>query len=734
MNSDNKPNDLDDIDHLSASVEDASINAAQKQAAISAARKAFSAKKRVGAHASEKQSHVDENNFQGNEAVERPIGTFTSKKGHSMFGSLREFFAKPAVLGFGATACIAVLGGVLLFPKPLLLEKTSEQAAIDEGLAEGMAETSIVEMSEVVVTGRVASDTSASADAASAYESEVPVTTNGSNPKQLAASQPEALLESSKASIQPQQELVVSRTAAKASRTAASQAPTLRQPIQGNYPPESVRPRESQVMQQDRSRFDSQARAEFTSVAKAPVSTFSLDVDTASYSYTRSLLNRNQLPDPSHIRLEEMVNYFDYQYPLPQSQNEPFSLNYYVSPSPWSKRAHLVHIGVKGYEVPSEEVKGSNLVFLLDVSGSMSAENKLPLLKQSLALLVDGLQPSDTIGIVVYAGAAGAVLAPTKAAEKAKILDALKNLKAGGSTAGAQGLELAYQMAAQNFKKNAVNRVILATDGDFNVGVVGDDNLQKLIEKKRETGITLSVLGFGNNNYQDAMMQRLAQYGNGNAFYIDTLSEAKKVLVDEALSTLIAIAKDVKIQLEFNPERVASYRLLGYQSRMLSERDFSNDKIDAGEIGSGHTVTAIYEVELLENSLESQRRYKANKAEQVSISNSKVSDVSRELAFLRARYKLPQSDKSKLIETPVLDTKNGVGNDSDLIAREFRFAQAVAGFSLLLAGDPEVQGFSFDTVKQLANANKGSDAFGYRDEFIRLVDKAALIQRVNTMN
>ena len=324
-------------------------------------------------------------------------------------------------------------------------------------------------------------------------------------------------------------------------------------------------------------------------VADEPVSTFSIDVDTASYSLVRNQLNSGFLPAEQAVRVEEFINYFDYDYPTPSSNAEPFQPTINVFDSPWNEDRKLVHIGIKGYDIETNEQPDSNLVFLLDVSGSMNAANKLPLVKQSVNLLLDTLKPTDTVSIVVYAGAAGTVLEPTKVSEKNKIITALQDLSAGGSTAGGAGIQLAYQLAEQNFDEDAVNRIILATDGDFNVGRFENEELQTLVESKRDSGVFLSILGFGRNNYQDDMMQTLAQNGNGVAAYIESLSEAKKVLVDEATSTLFPIAKDVKIQVEFNPATVSEYRLIGYETRALNREDFNNDKVDAGDIGAGHT-------------------------------------------------------------------------------------------------------------------------------------------------
>lgn len=446
-----------------------------------------------------------------------------------------------------------------------------------------------------------------------------------------------------------------------------------------------------------------------------PVSTFSIDVDTASYSLVRNQIMNGYLPAPAAVRSEEIINYFNYDYPLPGSKKQPFEPSITVLDSPWNVGKKLVHIGIKGYDIEKANVPDSNLVFLLDVSGSMSSQNKLPLVKQSINLLLDTLKPTDTVSIVVYAGAAGTVLEPTKVKDKSKILAALQNLNAGGSTAGAQGIDLAYQLAEQNFAKDAVNRIILATDGDFNVGLQNNEALKTLVERKRDKGVFLSVLGFGRNNYQDDMMQTLAQNGNGVAAYIDSLSEAKKVLVDEATSTLFTIAKDVKIQVEFNAATVSEYRLVGYETRHLNREDFNNDKVDAGDIGAGHTVTAIYEITPVGSKGASvdELRYAENKQEKVLLSDS------NEYGFLKIRYKLPDGNKSKLIEQAI--TKK-----SGEATKDIRFSIAAAGFAQKLKGGKNTGNISYDDIAKLARDNKGDDPFGYRSEFIQLVSMAKI--------
>ena len=465
-----------------------------------------------------------------------------------------------------------------------------------------------------------------------------------------------------------------------------------------------------------RDRFKEFKDSSVKSVAQEPVSTFSIDVDTASYSFVRRMLNNGQLPQKDMVRQEELINYFDYHYPISDSRKTPFTTSVNLMDSPWKKGNKLIHIAIQGYQLPAKEIPQSNLVFLLDVSGSMDEPDKLPLVKQSMSLLLDTLRPDDTISIVVYAGAAGTVLEPTKAKDKTKILAALNNLQAGGSTAGAEGIELAYQLAEANFNPKGVNRIIMATDGDFNVGQTDDSALQDMVERKREKGIFLSVLGFGQGNYQDAMMQTLAQNGNGTAAYIDTLSEAQKVLVTEATSNLFPIAKDVKIQVEFNPNTVAEYRLIGYETRALNREDFNNDKIDAGEIGAGQRVTAIYEITPFgQKGLLEPSRYK--------IASTTNDLQAAEYAFVRLRYKLPKEDKSNLVETPVL-IKAKEANAG--MQSEVKFSVAVAGFAQLLRGGQFMEDFSYDDVIKLAQESKGEDEFGYRNEFIQLVRKAKI--------
>ncbi len=451
-------------------------------------------------------------------------------------------------------------------------------------------------------------------------------------------------------------------------------------------------------------------------VAEEPVSTFSIDVDTGAYANVRRMLNAGNLPPKNAVRVEELINYFSYDYPVPDSTEQPFSVMTEIAPTPWNTKTKLLHIGIKGYQVPREKLPPANLVFLLDVSGSMDSPDKIGLLKSSLKLLSKQMSAKDSVAIAVYAGAAGVVLEPTPANNIGKISAALDSLRAGGSTNGGAGINLAYNLAQQAFIKDGINRVILATDGDFNVGTVNFDALINLIEEKRKSGITLTTLGFGTGNYNDKLMEQVADAGNGNYAYIDSLNEARKVLVEEVGSTLHSIAQDVKIQIEFNPNLVAEYRLIGYENRMLKREDFSNDKVDAGEIGAGHSVTALYEIALKGEGGE--RLEALRYAEDKSTDDKK----GKELAFLRLRYKLKHGDKSRLIETPLL--KSAVLSDLGNTSNNFRYSAAVAAFGQLLRGGQYTESFGYQDVKKLANESRGEDRFGYRGGFVSLVDLA----------
>lgn len=465
-----------------------------------------------------------------------------------------------------------------------------------------------------------------------------------------------------------------------------------------------------------RDKFTATDQNAFKIVKDEPVSTFSLDVDTASYSFVRASLNQNTLPQPAAVRTEEMVNYFPYDYAPAPGASQPFSTNIAVFPSPWTPGRKLVRIGVKGYEIGRRTRPRANLVFLIDTSGSMYAPNKLPLVKQSLEMLLDQLDGNDSVAIVTYAGTAGTALEPTPASEKARIKAVIEGLGAGGSTAGAEGIRQAYRLAEQHFDAKGVNRVILTTDGDFNVGITNQDELKGYIERERGKGVFLSVLGFGMGNYNDAMMQTLAQNGNGAAAYIDTVNEARKTLVDEATSTLFPIAKDVKIQVEFNSRTVAEYRLIGYETRMLKREDFDNDKVDAGDVGSGQTVTALYEVVPVGGPRANGDLRYAPRAPVAA------AGVDGELGFVKIRYKLPKSDTSLLLSTPI-DRRVQFARFEDA-PQDARFAAAVAGFAELLRGGRYNGALSYDDVLRMASGAKGKDEFGYRAEFIQLVRAA----------
>jgi len=470
-----------------------------------------------------------------------------------------------------------------------------------------------------------------------------------------------------------------------------------------------------------RDQFESVAENPVQRVAEDPVSTFSIDVDTASYAFVRRELNRGVMPQKDAVRIEELINYFDYDYPLPAERARPFAPSVIVTPSPWKAGNKLIHIGIKGYDLDPEEMPRSNLVFLLDVSGSMNAPDKLPLMVSSMKLLLDGLQPEDTVAIVTYAGNAGTVLEPTAVTQRHKILAALDRLGAGGSTAGAEGIRQAYALAESRFDAEAINRVVLATDGDFNVGITDREELKGFIERKRESGVFLSVLGFGQGNLNDHLMQTLAQNGNGVAAHIDTLNEARKVLVEEAASALFPIAKDVKIQVEFNPRTVAEYRLIGYETRALKREDFANDRVDAGDIGAGHAVTAIYEITPVGsgNALIAPSRYGGESPARETDFAPK--DFAEEYAFLKIRYKLPDRETSTLITTPITLELESELDAAGPRAQEARFATAVAAFGQLLKGGTYTGSLRYEEVIALAQGAKGHDVFGYRSEFLNLV-------------
>jgi len=456
-----------------------------------------------------------------------------------------------------------------------------------------------------------------------------------------------------------------------------------------------------------------------------PVSTFSIDVDTASYSFVRRSLKEGFLPQADTVRVEEMINYFPYDWAGPADASTPFNSTVTVMPTPWNRHTKLMHVAIKGFDVQPAAQPKANLVFLIDVSGSMNAPDKLPLLQSAFRLLVTKLNPEDTVSIVTYAGEAGTVLTPTKVSERAKILSAIDKLQPGGTTAGEAGIKEAYRLAQESFVQGGVNRVMLATDGDFNIGQTDDDDLKRTIEEKRASGVFLSVFGFGRGNLNDSMMQTIAQNGNGTAAYIDTLAEAEKVLVEESSSTLFPIAKDVKIQVEFNPAAVSEYRLIGYETRALNREDFNNDRVDAGEIGSGHTVTAIYEITPKGSPAQTIDDLRYGEA---STQNGGVSNAD-EYAFVKIRYKLPTEDVSKLITTPV--TKANEVASFDAADTDRRFSVAVAAFGQKLRGTDQTAAFGYDKIMEIATAARGTDPFGYRAEFLSLVRLASALDSGN---
>lgn len=462
--------------------------------------------------------------------------------------------------------------------------------------------------------------------------------------------------------------------------------------------------------QENRERYDGKGVASIKAVADEPVSTFSVDVDTGSYANVRRFLTQGQLPPAEAVRTEELINYFRYDYPLPEDRSKPFSVTTTMATTPWNEDTRLLRIGIKGFDIPANERPPANLVFLVDVSGSMSSQDKLPLVKSALAMLADRLGPKDKVSIVVYAGAAGIVLEPTNKA--AYIKQALDCLSAGGSTAGGQGMELAYATAKANFIKGGVNRVIMATDGDFNVGISSNEGIEAIVKKHREAGITLTTLGFGQGNYNEAMMERVADVGNGNYSYIDSAIEAQKVLDEEMAATIFTIAKDVKIQLEFNPQAVKEYRLIGYENRLLAEEDFDNDKVDAGDIGSGHQVTALYEiVPATGKGWIPERRYAENRIVEPW-------GKANEMGWLKLRYKLPDGDTSMLIERPIAAS---MLSNARAPAGDMAFVTAVAAYGQKLRGDKYLGNYGWSDIRTLMGEQRGY----LREEFGKLTGLAA---------
>ncbi len=458
---------------------------------------------------------------------------------------------------------------------------------------------------------------------------------------------------------------------------------------------------------------------EFKDVTQDPLSTFSIDVDTASYANVRRYIRYGQLPPKDSVRIEEMINYFNYDYTAPRGDH-PFSVNTEISSCPWNKENRLIHIGLQGKSLDYNKLKPCNLVFLIDSSGSMSSRNKLPLLRQSLKLLLNELSKRDRIAIVAYAGSAGLVLPSTPASNKDKILQALNSLNAGGSTAGGAGIKLAYKVAKDNLIDGGNNRVILSTDGDFNVGVSSSGDLVRLIEEKRKDDIYLTICGFGMGNYKDGRMEQISNAGNGNYFYIDNIREAKKVFVNDMRANMFTIANDVKIQIEFNPHKVKAYRLIGYENRVLAKEDFNNDKKDAGELGPGHTVTALYEV------IPSGSIQKVSDVDPLKYQENKMLDSaasSNEIMTVKLRYKPPKESKSKLIVAAVADNNTAISKTTD----NFRFSAAIAGFGMLLRDSKFKNDLTYNKVIALAKNSRGHDENGYRSEFLNLVEECSLL-------
>ncbi len=500
---------------------------------------------------------------------------------------------------------------------------------------------------------------------------------------------------------------------------AVDAAPMLSGRVAGVYiGPAGNKRRSERVSGYNREGYDAITENGFKLVGEDPLSTFSIDVDAASYSNVRRLLSMGQLPPTGAVRIEEMINYFRYDYKQPV-KGEPFSINTAAGSCPWNEKHQLVSIGLQGKKVETDNLPSSNLVFLVDVSGSMLDENKLPLVKQSLKLLTDQLRANDRVALVVYAGNAGLVLPSTSGEEKLKIKDAIDRLEAGGSTAGGAGIQLAYKTARENLIQKGNNRIILCSDGDFNVGASSDAALEEMIEKERKSGVYLTILGYGTGNYQDAKMQKLATKGNGNHAYIDNLNEARKVLVQEFGGTLYTIAKDVKLQIEFNPAYVQAYRLVGYENRLLNKEDFNDDKKDAGELGSGHTVTALYEIIPVGVQSEFVKSVDPLKYQQKT---RQATNHQGELMTVKFRYKEPGGSASKLISHTISAGQN-------IESANFRFAAAVAEFGMLLRNSEFKQHSSYEHAWQLAKGALGADEEGYRSELLRLIRNAQTIEK-----
>ncbi|MFC5549005.1 vWA domain-containing protein [Massilia aerilata] len=501
-----------------------------------------------------------------------------------------------------------------------------------------------------------------------------------------------------------------------------AQAPMMIAPAPPFIPPGYV-----PVLPQGADKFPDKEANKTVLVSEQPVSTFSTDVDTASYAFVRRTLSAGRLPAPDAVRVEEMVNYFPYHYAGPRSAAEPFAVSTEVLPNPWKAGTQLLHIAVRGYDIKTAARPRANVVLLVDVSGSMMPPDRLPLLKQGFRLFAQQLRDEDTVAIVSYADGTRVVLEPTPGKDKGKILDAIDSLRGGGGTAGGAGLQRAYEMAERHFDAKAVNRVILATDGDFNLGMTDPKQLERFIADKRKSGVYLSIFGVGAGNLNDALMQRLAQSGNGNAAYIDSLLEARKALGEELGSTMFPIANDVKIQVEFNPEQVAAYRLVGYETRMLQRQDFKDDKVDAGDMGAGHTVTAIYEITPASEAGKLADPLRYGKKEKARAAAGKHGD---ELCFVKLRYKLPGKSTSREIAHAVHTA--AARKSLEAAPSDQRFAVAVAAFGQRLRGEPQLADYGYDRIAELANTARGDDPEGYRAEFVKLVRMAETLGQAGT--
>ncbi|QWP76010.1 VWA domain-containing protein [Lysobacter sp. K5869] len=557
----------------------------------------------------------------------------------------------------------------------------------------------------------------APADAASNPAASVPLALPAPPPAPPAPAKPQAIAPAGAVADQRLEQIVVTGSRVNArmqAKSALERRAVTSQPASYGYAAPAAPPAPAYYSQP--ANTEKYAEREDNPVQRAseqPLSTFSIDVDTGSYANVRRMLNDGIRPPSDAVRAEEFINYFDYGHPAPASRAVPFKVSTELAPAPWNAQRQLLMIGIKGYDVPKQTLPPSNLVFLIDTSGSMNSPDKLPLLKSAFSMLTKQLRPQDRISIVVYAGSAGLVLPPTAGDKQEEILGALERLEAGGSTNGGDGIRLAYATARQAFIKDGVNRVILATDGDFNVGTVGTDALQTLVADQRKSGIALTTLGFGASNYNDELSEKLADVGDGNHAYIDTLQEARKVLVQEMGATLLTIARDVKIQIEFNPAQVAEYRLIGYENRLLKREDFANDKVDAGDIGAGHEVTALYEITPVGSKATRlpPLRYAAA-APAAGAGNG-------EMANLKLRYKRPGEDRSQLIETPILRSgERAAASDS------LRMAAAVAAFADALRGGSQYDGWGWEQILGAARGVKLADPWGQRAEFVRLVERA----------